>query len=165
MKKKNTHNINKTGFKVPKDYFDNFEDFVLSEIKLKETIKNHGFNVPDDYFETLKIEILSKVSKKDPVKIIPLFNKRTLIYASSIAATILLLFNLSIFEKNISFDSLDIETAENYIIEENIGSYEIASLLSDYDFNEENFVNYSFNEENLENYLLENLDVDDLITE
>lgn len=165
MKKNKIHNINETGFKVPNDYFSNLDDSILTHIKLKEKINNSGFITPQNYFETLEKNIIEKISKKESIKVIPLFSKRNIIYVSSIAAAVLLLFNLSIFDKKSDWDKLDTETVENYIIEENIGSYEIASLLSEDSFIEENFIIQGINEEHLETYLLDNLDIEDFIIE
>ena len=165
MKKNKIHNINATGFKVPKDYFNNLEDSILSHIKLKEKNTDSGFKTPDNYFDTLEDAILSKVSEKEKAKIISIFSRRNLIYTSSIAAAVLLLLNLSFFDKKSDWDKLDNETVENYIIEENIGSYEIASLLSEDNFIEDTFIIQSLNEENIETYLLDNLDIEDLIIE
>lgn len=166
MKKIKIENINDTGFRVPENYLRDFEAHLLSEVKLKDTIPNNGFKVPDTYFDTLEERIISRVSKTERPKVIPLFSKKSILYASTIAAAILLLFNISFFEKeHITFDSLDLETAENYIIDENISSYEIASLLSEDDFLEDNFVQQNFNEEIIETYILNNLDIDDLIVE
>ena len=163
-----TNKLNKiknTGFKVPKNYFESIDDVLLSSVKLKNTITDTGFSIPETYLNTLEDKILSKVSKKTGPRVIPLFNKRTLVYVSSIAAAILLFFNLSIFEKNITFDSLDIETAENYIMNEVYDSYEIATLLTEEELNEDNFIEYDFNEETIEAYIIDHLDVEDLIVE
>jgi hypothetical protein len=165
MKKNNLHNIKKTGFKVPEDYFNTLEDTILSHIKLEELSVDSGFKTPENYFDTLENTIINKVSEKETSKVIPLFSKRNLVYISSIAAAILLLFNLSIFQKKSSWNTLDIQTVENYIIEGQMSSYEISSLLSDEELIEENFINYNFNDENIESYLLDNLDINDLINE
>lgn len=165
MNKNNLHNIKKTGFKDPEDYFNNLEDTILSHVKLEELAINSGFKTPENYFETLENKIIDKVSEKETSKVISLFSKRNLVYVSGIAAAILLLFNLSIFQKESNWSTLDIETVENYIIDEQMSSYEIASLLSDEQLIEENFINHDFNDENIEAYLLDNLDVNDLIIE
>ncbi|GAA3654183.1 hypothetical protein [Flavivirga jejuensis] len=166
MKQKKLHNIKETGFKVPDNYFNNLEDVILSHAKLKKMSSDSGFKLPDDYFDTLEDSIIKKVSTKTPTKVIPLFRKRTLIYISGVAAAVLLLFNLSIFEKELTFDSLDIETVENYIISENIGSYEIATLLPEEDLLEENFIEYNNVEvEAVETYILNNIDVEDIFIE
>ena len=165
MNKNNLHNIKKTGFNVPKDYFNNLEDIILSKQKIKELSVDSGFKTPENYFETLENRIIAKASKKETSKVLSLFSKRNLVYASSIAAAILLLFNLSIFQSKFNWNTLDIQNVENYIIEEEMSSYEIASLLSDEELIEENFINYDFNDENIESYLLDNLDINDLINE
>ena len=165
MKKNKLHNIEETGFKVPDDYFDALEDVILSDIKLKKMSSDSGFKLPEDYFNALEATITNKMATKTHTKVIPLFRKRTLIYISSTAAVVLLLFNLSIFKSKPTFDSLDFETVENYILNENIGSYEIAALLSEEDLLEENFIEYQVEEETIEAYILDNLDVEDIILE
>ena len=165
MKKNKLHNIKETGFKVPDDYFNTLEDVTLSEIKLKKMSSDSGFKLPEDYFNTLEATITNKISTKAPTKVIPLFRKRILIYISSTAAVVLLLFNLSIFKNKPTFESLDFETVENYIMNENIGSYEIAALLSEEDLLEEYFIEYQIEEETIEAYILDHLDVEDIILE
>ena len=163
MQKNRIHNINKTGFNTPKDYFNNLEAEILSDIKLKATINSSGFKTPKGYFNTLEDDFMSKITDKEKAKVVSLFNKRNLIYVSSIAAAVLLLFNLSIFNNNVNWSKLDTETVENYMINEDISSYEIASLLSEDDLKEENFINYTLDRENIETYLLNNLDIEDII--
>lgn len=163
MEKNKLHNIKNTGFKVPNDYFESLDDIILSEIKLKNTITDSGFSVPETYLETLEDRILNKVSRNKTPKVIPLFSKSRLVYASSIAAAILLLFNLSIFEKNITFDSLDIDNVESYIMNEAFDSYEIATLLAEEELTEDNFIDYDFDEETIEAYIIDNLDIEYLI--
>ena len=163
MKKNKLHNIKETGFKVPKDYFDSVEDNVFHAIKLKELSEESGFKTPDNYFDTIEDAILSKVSEKENTKVISIFNRRNLIYASGIAAAVLLLLNLSLFEKKTGWEDIEAETVENYIINENIGSYEIAALLIDEELNENTFTDIEFSDEAIETYILENATVEDLI--
>ena len=163
MQTNKLHNIKETGFKVPKDYFDTLEDTVLRHNKLKEQSSEPGFKTPDNYFETLEDTILSKVSEKESPKVISIFSRRNLIYASSIAAAVLLLLNLSIFENESGWEDIEAETVENYIINENMGSYEIASLLIDEELNEDNLTDIEFSDDALENYFLDHTTVEDLI--
>src|SRR5690606_20715701 len=131
----------------------------LSEMKLKN-IGSSGFKLPEGYLESIDEKIFNRVSKKNEPKVINLFTKRHLIYVSSIAAAILLLFNLSLFEnKGITFDSLETANIESYIMNAGIDSYEIGSLLSNDEIIEENFVKHNFSDENIENYILNNVDV------
>lgn len=165
MKTNKLNNISSSGLKAPKDYFENIEDRFMAEIKLSEADNNSGFKAPEGYFDTLENSILNKVSEKETTKVISLFNKENLIYISSIAAAILLLFNLSIFEtKSNSWDSIDADTVENYILDENVGSYEIASLLLDDDISEDSFLDLEFTDEAMEDYFLENTSAEDLMT-
>ena len=164
----NLNNIKETGFKTPDNYFDAVEDNIMDAIHQKNNlnqVKDSGFNIPKNYFDSLEDSIINKIEKEDTSKVIKLFNKRNLIYASSIAAAILILFNLSIFDEKITFDSLETQAVENYIINEGIDSYELAALLSEDELIEEDFIKLNITDETLEDYLLDNLDLEDLIIE
>jgi hypothetical protein len=153
------NNIKDSGFKIPKNYLEDFEDSFLSEIKLKN-IGSSGFKLPEGYLESIDEKILDKVSRNSEPKVINLFTRRHLLYVSSIAATILLLFNLSIFErKKISFDTLETASVESYIMNADIDSYKLGELLNTDEINEENFIEHNFSEENMEAYILNNVDV------
>jgi len=168
MKDKKLHNIKSAGFKIPNDYFESLNDKIFSKLSNEsqlDSIKETSFKVPDDYFESFNATIFEKILGEKEAKVIQLFSKRNLIYVSSIAAAILLLFNLSIFEIKPAFDNLETETVENYIIDENISSYEIAALLSDEHIEENLIIDYSINEDNIEEYLLNNADIEALMIE
>ena len=165
MENNNLNKIKNSGFTAPKDYFKNFEDTILSNAKLKDSVSDSGFEVPDGYFENLEDSIMQKVSERDTAKVIPMFTKRNLIYISGVAAAVLLFFNVFYFESEVTFNSLDIETVENYIIDEGINSYEIASLLTEEDLLDSNFVENNYSDETIETYILDNLDIEDLIIE
>ncbi|GAA3598363.1 hypothetical protein Q4Q39_19785 [Flavivirga amylovorans] len=166
MKQDKLHNIKNTGFKVPDDYFNSLEEAIFSDIKLEKVANDSGFKLPEGYLNTLEDVIINKVSTKTPTKRIPLFRKRAIIYISGIAAAVLLLFNLSFPENKPTFEALDIEIVENYIMDENFGSYEIATLLFEEDLLEENFIEYKDDEnETVETYILDNLDIEDIILE
>lgn len=160
MKKDNLHNINENGFRVPKNYFETFEDQLFSELKLKETAQNPGFKAPNDYFEDLETKVMAQVSNsKTKTKVIPLFSKKNLIYVSSIAAAIILLLTLNI---NGTPEELDEQTVENYLLNEEISPYEIASLLEEEELTEDNFIEYTIEESTVEDYIIDNLSVEDL---
>ncbi|WP_242203657.1 hypothetical protein [Aestuariivivens insulae] len=165
MNKKQIHNIEKTGFKVPKDYFNNLEDSLLSNIRLKELASSSGFKTPELYFESVEEHIVKKTIDQEPKKVISIFSKQNLIYVSGIAAAVLLLLTLVVFNHKPQWNNLDTETVENYIIDENIDSYEIATLLLDDGLKEADFINYNLKDETIETYLLNNSDIEDLILE
>lgn len=158
-------NIKNPGFKIPDNYFEGIEDAVLSQIKLK-SIEGTGFKVPEGYFESLEDTVTNKISKNKNTKVITLFTKQNLLYVSSIAATLLLLFNLSVFnKKRDTFETLETVTLESYIMNENIGSYEIVSLLDEEDLLNEGFTELQIDEHSVETYILNNLDIENLIIE
>ena len=164
MKNEKLHNIKSTGYKTPDDYFESFDEKIFSKLNIEsplDSIKETGFKVPDNYFESFTDAILDKKESK----VIQLFSKTNLIYISSIAAAILLLFNLSIFDNKPTFGNLDIETVESFIEDENISSYEIAALLTEEQIEENIIIDYSFSEDNIEEYLLDNADIEALMIE
>jgi uncharacterized membrane protein YvbJ len=167
MKNRKLHHIKSHGFKVPKDYFNAFEENLLNRIEEEAHLPKTetGFKVPNGYFNAIEDNVLQKLSEETKTKVISLFNKKTIVYISSVAAAILLLFNLSIFEKTPSFDNLETETVETYILNENISSYEIASLFTDTELNDNNFVDHNLDAENIEEYLLNNADIEALLIE
>ncbi|XCF05679.1 hypothetical protein ABI125_13250 [Tamlana crocina] len=166
MKDNKLHNIKNTGFKAPDNYFDTLEDRLFTEAKLKANVGGPGFVMPEGYLDGLENTILNKVPKTEEPKVISIFSKRTLVYVSSIAAAILLLFNLSILEtKPTTFDSLDTETVENYILEEDIGSYEINASLTADDFYVDNFSEETIDDESFEDYILNDVNLEDIMLE
>lgn len=162
MRQNKLHNIKKTGLNIPDNYFECLEDQIMSQVKLSE-LGSAGFKMPDNYLDAIENRVIDTIAQEKAPKVISLFSKQNIIYISSVAAAIIILLNLSIFEK----DAWDIEaqTVENYIINEDISSYEIASLLDDEDLIEENFVIHNFSDETIENYVLDNVDIEKLILE
>lgn len=162
MKKHNLKNIKHSGFKIPEDYFEKFEASVLNQDRIMST--HNGFKVPEGYFETIEDTIINKANQKES-KVIQLFSRKAIIASLSIAASILLLFNLSIFEKQITLDSLDYETLENFVLNQELESSDIANLIT----NTEQLANISIAESVsdtlLENYLLNIEDEEDFLSE
>ncbi len=166
--KTNLNHIKKTGFKTPDSYFNSVEDKIMNAIQQENglnQVKEAGFKTPSNYFDTLEDVITNKIETKNASKVIPLFNKRNVLYASSIAAAVLLLFNLFTIDEEVTFDSLDLQTVENYIIDEGIDSYELVALLSEDHFLEIDFLQENITDEALENYLINNLDIEEIIIE
>jgi len=154
------------GFKAPDDYFEDFEERLFSRLNEAELPKKHGFDVPDGYFEDLEERILQNVAKEQTVKVIPLFKRKTLIYAASVAACAILV--LSVYTGSSGgVESLRMAEIEEYIIGDSmdLDSYDIAQLLNEYDLDNLTLEDELFSEENLEDYLLENLDDTTLLIE
>lgn len=165
MSKKDLHNIS-SGFKTPDNYFNSIEDRVFNQINTKsplDEIKATGFSTPNDYFNSVEENILSKIEDEKP-KVISLFNKKNLLYVSSIAAALVLMFNIFIPKEETQ--DVDAELVEFYLLEEqNLNSYELADLLSEAEFLDEDFtvLEDQINESDLESYLLDNVNIEDII--
>jgi hypothetical protein len=163
MNKGKLNNIKNSGFKTPNNYFDGLEDSIMDQINLSEKITGTGFKTPDNYFETLEDKILVKVNHK--TKVIPLFSKRNLVYVVGIAAALILMFNLIGNRNELTFDDLEMTSIENYLSEEDINAYELASLLTNDELITDNFIDSEVPSDILEEYLLQNSTIEDLITE
>ncbi|MBT8304439.1 MAG: hypothetical protein KJP09_08210 [Bacteroidia bacterium] len=162
-------NIETPGYVVPDSYFDSLEEKVLDKldrtIDLKD-IQQTGFKAPQGYIDSIEEKILSQLKEDDIVKVIPLFSRRNIIYATGIAAMVVIM--LGIFLKNsddLSIDNLDIELVESYLEQQDIDTYDLASLLSEEDLTDESLgiINDDFSEESLEDYLIDNANIEDII--
>ena len=158
MKKENLHNIKQSGFKTPDNYFNTIEDQIMSQISLEKIDKNSGFKVPDNYFDTIEDNILSKTKE---TKIFKLFNKKTIVTVASIAAMFVLFFNLNPFKTQVSFDNLDTDTVEAYILNE-VELNDISNLIKTDQLSQTDFIDY--NGISIDNYL-DDIDLEDFLDE
>jgi hypothetical protein len=162
------NNIQDSGFKVPKDYFDNLEENIFANAHLDEAVQGEnstGFEVPKGYFDSLENEIFNKLPKTE-TKVISLFSKRNLVYISGVAAVVLIMFAVFINQTNVeNINDLDVELVENYMLEEDLDTYELASLLTEEEIitiNSDIFTE-NYDDAILEDYLLENADLEDIM--
>lgn len=160
-------NIKNTGFETPKNYFDSVEDAVFSSLqseKLKNSTSDPGYSIPEGYFDSLEDKVLSKIDKPE-TKVISLNTRKLLYTATSIAAILVLYFTLFNKTEPNTLDFLDTEVVEAYILEQEIDSYELASLLTDEDIDTINgdIFKEEFNTDQLEEYILENIELESII--
>jgi len=150
----------KHGFKVPKGYFQNFEEQLFAKIEEKQLPQQSGFQVPSDYFKKVEETIMKRlIVSKNPPKVINLFSRRTIGYAAAIAACAILIFSI-INHTTTNFNNIKTASIENYINDRNIDidSYDVMGLLNDTEINDISFGTQLFSDKNLEEYLLENMD-------
>jgi hypothetical protein len=148
-------------FKIPANYFDEFENHLFKKLNEEILPKNTGFKIPVGYFNTLDIKIKRKNnSKSKEEKKIPVVSIKTFMYAASIAAITILFFSVLNDMNHIhTLKEVEISSIEIFINEGNIqlNQYEITSLFT------EEIINNMTNGENrlsgnqLEDYLLENI--------
>lgn len=163
MKYLDKNNSKHSGFRVPQDYFDSFDEQVMSHIRLKDTTDHTGFSVPDYYFETLDDKIMAKT--KTSGKVISLFSRKSVLYISSIAASLILVLNVIDFGSKTSYDTLSLETVEDYILSEDLDNYELADLFDEDELSDEFFDTMNFDAEAIEDYVDDYIELDDLYTE
>lgn len=158
------NNIKDTGFKAPKNYFGSLEDVILTDLKLKEKAPESGYKVPDNYFESLEHKITYALVQKKEVKVIKLFTWRKAAYVSAVAASLILMFNIFFNNtNNVTIENIETASIENYIINEDLESSEIASLFTDEDLTDVQLINDGYSSETIENYIFDNLEIEDII--
>ena len=133
MKEKN--NIpNKTGFKVPNTYFEDFKvDFSRNEDKntsILSSIKSTGLKTPENYFEDFKVNI--PLEEKKATKVISIRRNKVFTFISTAAAVAL--FILLIYKE----DSVIPEASE-------LSRLAIEDYLEQNEFDFENEIDYKNN--------------------
>lgn len=150
----------KTGFEVPNGYFESLEDRVLSKIK-SEVIND----IPEGYFDTIEDRVFEKIKNEEP-KVISLKSRFVKVAAPlAIAASILLLITLQLFNTNQKdvFANLETSEIETWINNGDLDleTFEITSVYNDADF--ENIELYdSYSDNDLLEYL-DDIDLESLI--
>lgn len=142
MKTDNPKYNSNSGFKVPENYFRNFEDRLMDKINDQDPaqlpVKESGFTVPQGYFNELEDRLLKETGK--PTKVVKLFKKEYLFYAAAVAAIFVLMlgnFFKTEPQQNLGWDDVEITDMENYFEEDYNMSYmewntsEYSDLISD----------------------------------
>jgi hypothetical protein len=165
MKEKKKH----TGFRTPDGYFEEFEYRLFSKLSEGNIPKETGFKTPEGYFNQLDDRIIQHVeSFERKAKVIPLFTRKTLLYAASIAACAILVFSLMDGSQSITqIEDIEISSIEIFIDEGLLG-YEIndvTALMEKEDFTEFNPIDDQLSEESLEEYLIKSIDDTTLLIE
>ena len=126
-----------------------------------------GFKVPENYFEQFEAKMMKQISKEKKTKVVSLFYRKQ-VWISAIAAVLLLAIAIPIYFNMAKENNLDAGTIEVYLSQQQgIGITELSKHLTDEDIAElEN--NLSINEANsdaVEDYLSESENLDYYINE
>lgn len=132
----------------------------------KNEIKS-GFKVPDNYFEQFEAKMMEQISTESQPKIVSLFYRKK-VWISAIAAVFLIAIAIPVYFNMANERSLDAITIENYLIQQQgVGITELSKHLTDEDIVAlQN--NLSLNESHsdaVEDYLLEAENLDYYINE
>lgn len=126
-----------------------------------------GFKVPENYFEQFEAKMMEQISKENETKVVSLFYRKQ-VWISAIAAVLLLAIAIPVYFNMAKENNLDAGTIEIYLSQQQgIGITELSKHLTDEDIAElEN--NLSINEANsdaVEDYLSESENLDYYINE
>ena len=136
------------------------------DLENKNEIKS-GFKVPENYFEQFEAKMMAQISTKKETKVISLFQRRQ-IWISAVAAVVLLAIGIPVYFNMAKENNLDAATIEVYLSQQQgIGITELSKHLTDEDITAlENSL--SLNENNsdaVEDYLSESENLDYYINE
>lgn len=168
MEKQNLQNNLRSGFKVPNNYFETFEDVLFNKSSMKNSTlqsSKPGYIVPENYFETVEEKIFSQINHNQP-KVISMYSKNWMRYAAGIAASMLILFTI-VFKNNTTLDIGNIETAaiESYIQNIDLSTLDLSQLITDEELNNTMATSTLYNEDYIESYLLNHADVEYLLND
>lgn len=163
--KKNGLPYNKPGFKVPDNYFEDFETRMLNKVSSldgkEEVLENSNpFKVPEFYFEKFEERLFEKVEKnrKRP-KVISLINNKHFSYVAGIAAVLAMIFTTHFYNRSqaFGFEDLEIIAVENYLLETlDLTNPEETPLIKEGDFSFATPNDTELNREAVLEYLNEN---------
>lgn len=115
-----------------------------------------GFQVPENYFEQFEAKIMEQLPQKE-TKVISLFHKKQ-IWISSIAAVLLVMIAIPVYQSMSKNTTIEATTLENYLVSE-YSTYDIIDKLSTEDINAlEN--DLTLNNDAVESYLLDTQNID-----
>ena len=126
-----------------------------------------GFKVPENYFEQFEAKMMAQIPVEKETKVVSLFYKKQ-VWISAIAAVFLIAIAIPVYFNMAKESSLDASTIENYLAQQqNVGITELSKHLTDEDITALE-KNLSLNESNpdvVEDYLSESENLDYYINE
>ncbi len=115
-----------------------------------------GFQVPENYFEQFEAKMMEQLPQKE-TKVVSLFHKKQ-IWISSIAAVLLVMIAIPVYQSMSKDTTIEATTLENYLVSE-YSTYDIIDKLSTEDINAlEN--DLTLNDDAVESYLLDTQNID-----
>lgn len=133
------------------------KDFDLHNSKIKS-----GFKVPENYFENFEDRLLSQIEPKAEPKVISLFHRKQ-IWISAIAAVFVALIAIPVYFNSVTTEKISNQTLENYLTTEyntydlinNLSEEDIQSLETSVSLNDAAVEDYLLQEDNIDYYINE----------
>jgi hypothetical protein len=173
----NNKENNRSGFKVPADYFDQLTDRVMSEVTQSRISESAGFSVPEGYLDQLTDQVMQSVLDNSlETKVIPMNTsieptrtKAWFIPLIAVAALGLLLFSLQgLWESTTpGFEILEDQEVMEYVVNLNTSMDQDAMelLFADNDLLDNLSVNTQINDDELMDYLIDEVDLNQMYRE
>ena len=136
------------------------------DLENKNEIKS-GFKVPENYFEQFEAKMMAQIPVEKETKVVSLFYRKQ-VWISAIAAVFLLAIAIPVYFNMASESNLDASTIENYLVQQqNVGITELSKHLTDEDITalEKNLSLNESNPDAVEDYLSESENLDYYINE
>ena len=136
------------------------------DLENKNEIKS-GFKVPDNYFEQFEAKMMAQIPVEKETKVVSLFYRKQ-VWISAIAAVFLLAIAIPVYFNMASESNLDASTIENYLAQQqNVGITELSKHLTDDDIIalEKNLSLNESNPDAVEDYLSESENLEYYINE
>jgi hypothetical protein len=136
------------------------------DLENKNEIKS-GFKVPENYFEQFEAKMMAQIPVEKETKVVSLFYRKQ-VWISAIAAVFLIAIAIPVYFNMASENNLDASTIENYLAQQqNVGITELSKHLTDDDIIalEKNLSLNESNPDAVEDYLSESENLDYYINE
>lgn len=133
------------------------KDFDLHNSKMES-----GFKVPENYFENFEDRLMSQIEPKAEPKVISLFHRKQ-IWISAIAAVFVALIAIPVYFNSVTTEKISNQTLENYLTTEyntydlinNLSEEDIQSLETSVSLNDAAIEDYLLQEDNIDYYINE----------
>ena len=126
-----------------------------------------GFKIPENYFEQFEAKMMAQIPVEKEVKVISIFHNKQL-WISSIAALVLLAIAIPFYFNMANETKLDASTIENYLAnQKSVGTTELTKHLTDQDIKElETSLGVTIvDSDGIESYLSETQNLDYILNE
>jgi len=136
------------------------------DLENKNEIKS-GFKVPENYFEQFEAKMMAQIQPESETKIVSIFYRKQ-VWMSAIAAIVLLAIAIPVYFNMANNNNLDATTIEMYLLQQQgIGITELSKHLTDEDIValEQNLSISETNSDEVEAYLSETENLDYYINE
>ena len=136
------------------------------DLENKNEIKS-GFKVPENYFEQFEAKMMAQIQPESKTKVVSIFYRKQ-VWMSAIAAIVLLAIAIPVYFNMANNNNLDATTIEMYLSQQQgIGITELSKHLTDEDIValEQNLSISETNSDEVEAYLSETENLDYYINE